>query len=357
MQSLSNNMHTQILNFWIVSALALASFAMPAHGANIMLRDRATHQGAVVYLGDVADISATHEAELQDLLTTPLLAAPPRGTQQFLAATQVRDLLASRGIDVSSLSISGFKMIEIGTAAEVTNPLAIEPLPVPTPVESQQAVIAAIEQHLSATTGHEDWQVEVELNSAELRELTKLGLELEAAAGRTPWTGMQRFQLTAAGARVTVPVMAHVDRLRHVIVALRKIDQGNLIGAADVEIRLQAGHVPAGSASSLEEVIGKEALRAIDADAVLQNTQLRPPLQVERGETVKVFARTAGITVSTFAVVQQDGSLGDLVQAQTLDKKDRFAARVSGWKQLEVLPTGATAADFATLNQGQTLQR
>ncbi len=330
---------------------------MPAHGASIMLRDRATHQGAVVYLGDVADISAANNAELQDLLTTPLLTAPPKGTQQFLDATQVRDLLASRGIDVSSLSISGSKLIEIGTAAVVTNPVAIEPLPVPTPAEAQQAVIAAIEQHLSATTGHEDWQIEVDFNSAQLTELTKLGFELQANAGRTPWTGMQRFQLSAEGAQAAVPVMARVDRLRHVIVALRKIEQGNLIGAADVEIRLQGGKIPVGSASALDQVIGKEALRAINPDDIVQSTQLRAPLQVQRGETVKVFARTAGITVSTYAVVQQDGSLGDLVQAQTLDKKDRFAARVSGWKQLEVLPTGALAADFAALNQGQTQQR
>ena len=168
---------------------------------------------------------------------------------------------------------------------------------------------------------------------------------------------MQRFQLTAEGAEVSVPLLVRVDRLRYVVAALRKIEQGNLIGAADVEIRLQGGKIPTDVTTSLDQVVGKEALRAIDANAVLQGTHLRSPLQVQRGETVKVFARTAGITVSTYAVVQQDGSLGDLVQAQTLDKKDRFAARVSGWKQLEVLPTGSSATDLAMLNQGQTQQR
>ena len=350
-------MHTQILTLWIVSALALASFPLPTHGANILLRDRATHNGAVVYLGDVADISAADATELQDLLTTPLLAAPPQGTQQFLSAAQVRDLLASRGIDVSSLSISGSKMIEIGQAAEVTNPLAIEPLPVPTPAELQAAVVAAIEQYLSTTTGHEDWQVEVELNPSELNELAKLGVDLTARAGRSPWTGTQRFQIAGMSSAETLPILARVDRLRHVVVTLRKIEPGNLIGAADVEIRIQGGQVPATALDSVEQVIGKEALRSIDANTVLQNSQMRNPLQVQRGETVKVFARTAGVTVSTYAVAGQDGSFGDLVQAQTLDKKDRFAARVSGWKQLEVLPTGATAADFATLNQGQTQRR
>jgi flagella basal body P-ring formation protein FlgA len=168
-----------------------------------------------------------------------------------------------------------------------------------------------------------------------LRDLAKLGTEIEARAGRMPWTGAQRFQLAT----------------------LRKIEQGNLIGAGDVEVRLQGGNVPTTALNSLDQVIGKEALRALDLDTIVQGSQVRAPLQVKRGETVKVVARTAGITVSTFAVVQQDGSLGDLVQVQTLDKKDRFAARVSGWKELEVSPTGATTDDFATLNRSTMLKR
>jgi flagella basal body P-ring formation protein FlgA len=350
-------MPKSFLNLWIVSVAVLAGFDLPAQGANLLLRSRATHQGAVIYLGDVADISAANESELEDLRTTPLLAAPAPGTQQFLNAVKLRDMLSSRGIDVSTLSINGAKTIEIGEApAHVDLPQA-EPLPVLSPMESRQAVLKALEQYLTDSTGHEDWEVHVDLDAAQLRELTKLGSKLIASAQRTPGAGAQKFQITAEGAKAVVLIYVRVERMRHVVVAVRKIEAGSLIGAADVEMRRQGGNVASGSATSIDQVIGKESLRGISADTVLQANQLRSPLQVQRGETVKVFARTAGITVSTYAVVQQDGSLGDLVQAQTLDKKDRFAARVSGWKQLEVSPMGATAADFASLNKNQTEQR
>jgi flagella basal body P-ring formation protein FlgA len=116
-------------------------------------------------------------------------------------------------------------------------------------------------------------------------------------------------------------------------------------------------NVPTTAIHSLELVIGKEATRGIEADTVLQGSQTRSPMLVQRGETVKVSARTGGITVSTFAIVQQNGALGDLVQVQTLDKKQRFAARVAGWKQLEVLPTGVTTADYAALKNSETQKR
>ena len=351
-------MTKQLLNFWIASVIAVhCTGAMQLHAASLVLRERSNHSGAIVYLGDVADISAGTDAEVQNLVTTPLLAAPATGTLQFLPATQLRDLLASRGIDVSQLSITGAKTVEIGKAAENNNLLAIEPVRQLTSDECEAAVVDAIKQHLTATTGHADWQVDLDLKDSDLRELAKLGTEIEARAGRMPWTGTQRFQLAAVGSADSVPVLARVDRLRYVIVTLRKIEQGNLIGAGDVEVRLQGGNVPTTALNSLDQVIGKEALRGLDLDTIVQGSQVRAPLQVKRGETVKVVARTAGITVSTFAVVQQDGSLGDLVQVQTLDKKDRFAARVSGWKELEVSATGATTGDFATLNRSTTLKR
>jgi flagella basal body P-ring formation protein FlgA len=339
-------MTIRLLNLWLAAAVVLG--CVPALGANILLRQRSTHTGSIVYLGDVADISTGTDAEMHELATTPLMAAPAKGTQQFLHATQVRDLLSSRGIDAAEITIAGAKSIEIGKAAKVRDLVAVEPVSTATPEEVEEAVVEAIREHLISATGHSEWTITVDLNAAKLTELRKLGTELEASAGRNPWTGPQRFQMAPLGLTKGIALEARVERQQYVVVATRKIDAGNLIGVADVEVRLQEGKFPTSALGSLEQAIGKEALRSIEADAVLQSNQVRAPLQVQRGETVKVVARAGGITVSTFATVQQDGALGDLVQVQSLDKKDRFAARVSGWKELEVFPTGASAGDYAT---------
>jgi flagella basal body P-ring formation protein FlgA len=266
----------------------------------------------------------------------------------------VLELLEGRGVDVSELTFSGARTVEIGKSLPTKVPVGVEPVRELTAVELEQAVADAVETHLSETTGHMDWQVEVTLNASFVRDLNKLGSVFTASAGKAPWTGMQKFQISGVDSERPVLVLAKVSRLRNVVVATRRIEQGSLIGAADVEMRLEGANVPTTAAHSVNAVIGKEAVRTIDANSILQESQLRSPLQVQRGETVKVFARTGGITVSTFAVVQQNGAMGDLVQVQTLDKKERFAARVSGWKQLEVLPTGVTTADYEAVNRPGT---
>jgi flagella basal body P-ring formation protein FlgA len=345
----------RLLNMWLTAAVMLG--CVPALGANILLRERSTHTGSIVYLGDVADISTGTEAEMHELATTPLMAAPAKGTQQFLHATQVRDLLVSRGIEITELSIAGAKTVEIGKAAVVRDLVAVEPVSNATSEEIEEAVIEAIREHLTSSTGHSEWTITVDLNAGKLTDLRKLGTELEASAGRNPWTGPQRFQLAPLGSTKGIAVEARVERQQYVVITTRKIDAGNLIGVADVEVRLQEGKIPTSALGSLEQAIGKEALRSIEPDAVLQSSQVRAPLQVQRGETVKVMARAGGIVVSTFATVQQDGALGDLVQVQSLDKKNRFAARVSGWKELEVLPTGASAGDYTTASRSTSKTR
>lgn len=337
--------------------LVLASLALPASATNIVFREQATLSGPIVCLGDIADISAASTAEVRDLSTTPLMPVPAPGSPEFLTPIKALDLLESRGIDTSRFAISGARIVKVGQSLQSMEPVTTETVPQLSPGDLEAAVIDAITTHLTKVTGHGDWEVGLTLRPAELRNLAALGRTLVARAGKTPWTGMQKFEIVGSARREPVLITVNVSRLRDVVVATRRIERGSLVGAADVEIRQQGGNVPTTAIQALAQVIGKEAVQAIDANSTLQQSQLRSPLQVQRGETVKVFARTGGITVSTFAIVQQNGALGDLVQVQTLDKKDRFAARVSGWKQLEVLPTGASTADYSAVNPSGTRNR
>ncbi len=342
------------MNIRIVQIVLFATLWLTmakARGATILLHEQAENFGAVIYLGDVADISAATPSEVQDLSTTPLMPAPPKGTQVFLQATQIRELLISRGVDSIEISMIGASVVEVGRGVERAAQVPAQPIPQRSSAEIEQAVVDAIKQYLISQTSHQVWEVEVSLTEANFRRLSKLGFELGASAGRSPWTGSQRFQIAAPGTSEAVLVSARVDRLQNTVIALRNIQQGELIGVADVEVRLQGGNLPSDSFHSLDQVLGKEAIRNISPETILQSGQVRSPLQVQRGETVEVFARTGGIVVKTFAVAKQAGSLGDLVQVETLDRQGKFAARVSGWKQLDVLPTGATAADLATLHR------
>ncbi len=316
--------------------------------ASVVLREHAEHFGSVVRLGDIADVSSATTAEVDDLATTPLLAAPAAGTNLFLRLSQIRDLLTSRGVDLNDVSFSGAAVVEIG---EATQPVVeakktlVEELPLD---EVESIVLHAIEQYLDQQAGRTGWRIEFELDETILSKIAQLGRQFQVRGGRRPWSGTQRFKLSTADSARPIFVTAQVVQVGPAVFVLRKIERGDLIRATDVEVRQHEGRLPATALTSLGQVIGKESLRAIPLSTIIQKNFVREPLMVERGETVTVFARTGGVSVRTFATAKQDGAQGELIQVETLDKKERFSARISARRELEVFATGARARDFAS---------
>ncbi len=335
----------------LVFLLPMAVFlhASSVWGADLTLREQATVSGPVIRLGDVADISASTSARLKNLVTTPLFPAPAPGTQRFLSQLQVRDLLVSRGIDITNLRIRGSKVVEIGN-----QPAAVEPAaPEMSQAETEVAIEAAIKRHLIDRTGHGQWRVAVELRESDYMRVAGWGSDLTVEGGRQPRTGRLRFQIGAHGIKESVQVQAVVAKIHSLVFARRAIARGNLVRVTDVEVRQHEGSVPSMAIRDLKQVVGMTANRAISPDAILTEGHVSAPILVKRGETVTVFARTGGVTVRTMAVARQDGAMGDLVQVESINSKSkqRYSARVSGNRRLDVYPTGARVEDFATLGR------
>jgi flagella basal body P-ring formation protein FlgA len=155
----------------------------------------------------------------------------------------------------------------------------------------------------------------------------------------------------AVGADKPVLAFAAVERVETVAFALRPIARGGFVRATDVALRPYTAAVPVHAATTLESIVGKEATQAVRENGMIMTNQVRAPLLVRRGERVSVWAKAAGVTVRTYATAQQDGSLGDLIAVQALEGKDRFSARVTGVRALEVLAIGASADDMASAGQ------
>jgi flagella basal body P-ring formation protein FlgA len=343
----------------VIFVALLAAGTPSAFGANVSLRARSNHQGTMVRLGDIADISAASTTELNDLSTTVLLPAPAPGTNHFLRRSQIRDLLVARGVDLGAIYMNGADVVELSVAKPqaVVGAVGGSSGAQPTREEIDFSLQALIQRHLNQQTGHTRWRIETPLDSATYLRLAKLGYELTVSGGRKPWTGRQYFKVVGSQTDQDVTVVTTVTKIQPVVTVLRTIQRGDLIRTSDVEIRQHEGHLSKAAVSSLAEAVGMEAQRTIKADTIVLENHLRAPLLVERGETVTIFARTAGITVRTFAVARQDGAHGELVQVERLNSKERFVARVSGRRQLEVLATGATTGDFATLPRHEPLRR
>ncbi len=338
-------------------AVVCVGGASQLFGANVALREHSAHQGSLIRLGDVADISAATTGELNNLSTTVLMPAPAPGTQQFLHRAQIRDLIAAQGIEINQVFLSGANVVTIGHAADGTAGQGSKQYSRAEMQEIRLSLQTAILDYLMQQTGHNTWKVEAVTNDVQILQVAEFGSTLEVTGGSNPWTGRQEFQLTGANGNTEVSLSAKVTRIQPVVVVVRPLERGEMVRATDVELRQQEGNSHRLAITSLATAVGMEARRALQSGTILQEGHLSAPLLVERGETVTVFARTAGITVRTFAIAKQNGAQGELVQVETLDGDEKFKARVSGRRQLEVLATGATAGDYASLPRHRVKHR
>jgi flagella basal body P-ring formation protein FlgA len=133
--------------------------------------------------------------------------------------------------------------------------------------------------------------------------------------------------------------------------AVGPIARGSFVRASDVALRPVTRAVPTNATTSLAAIVGKEAVQDIRENQMIMANQVRSPLLVRRGDRVTVCAKAAGVKVSTYAVAQQEGALGDLIAVQALDTKDKYSARVTGVRELEVLAIGASADDVTAIGR------
>jgi flagella basal body P-ring formation protein FlgA len=360
------------------AVVVLMAEAVTAATTEVKLRERVVSGSPVVRLGDVAEVMAADGAEQRRLAGLLLMPAPAPGTQRFVRQREVQDMLAAHGEDVSRLRIAGASQIAIisANAAGESVPSAASS----GTIDRQAALLAGqikrtsaapreespfdeaeaervrgqldglIVNYLASKAGRADaWRVTFNVADRFLAMLQTATSTPKCTGGVDPWTGRQRFLISFATAKgpVQIPVYADVAVATPVVVAVRPIERGAVITAAHVDVQtieyvsnVSGRRVPL---ESVEKLIGMEAQQAIKTGETVYADQVRAPLLVQRGEEVTVVSQGGGIRVRTMARVVQDGALGELVQVETLDKKDRYDVRVIGARQVAVFAAGRTA--------------
>jgi flagella basal body P-ring formation protein FlgA len=268
---------------------------------------------------------------------------------RYVRNTELRDLLVARGLNLTGWRIVGAQAVELGAAK--ASAVKEEPRQEITGGRAGgDHLTELIKNYLQQQTGHELWSVAADADDDVLAALEQGGQDAPISGGKAPWVGRQRFLISSGGAKPTV-VYARVDRLEMAAFAVRTIERGELVRRTDIEVRPYAGALPTQAITSVDAAIGKEAVQGIREGSLVLGNYVRSPIIVRRGERVSVRARAAGIVVRTFAIAQQDGGIGDLVPVQAVDGKERYAARVSGVRELEVLAAEARATEVAAAPQ------
>ncbi|MFO7904253.1 MAG: flagellar basal body P-ring formation chaperone FlgA [Pirellulaceae bacterium] len=194
------------------------------------------------------------------------------------------------------------------------------------------------------------WNVDAKISRETLQTLPHQWDSLTVEGLEEPSEGSH--QLVACfqsdGGSVRIPVKADVSPMLERVVPVRALRTGDVIRASDVELRYVLNEAnEEQTASELDEVLGKQVRLPLPGGEPVKLHSLDRPILVRRRETVQAVARRAGVQVTRNVLAIDQGSLGDTITVEALEKGDnrkkaRFVARVVGVRRVEVCVSNAS---------------
>jgi flagella basal body P-ring formation protein FlgA len=186
---------------------------------------------------------------------------------------------------------------------------------------TQERVEAALRRH---TLQYGPWKTE----NVELRLLPFAATKIPAGPARYQVLqptklsnpGMHNFQLAieiAGKEAARLWVKAEIRVFEHVVVAAAPLARQELIGAQDLRVERREmvgrGNRPF---TRIEDVIGKQSTRAIEANEVLTPRAGDRPTLMKRGSAIRLVFETGSLRVETAGVAEEGGKIGDLIQVK-----------------------------------------
>ncbi|HEV3418402.1 MAG TPA: flagellar basal body P-ring formation chaperone FlgA [Pirellulales bacterium] len=331
----------------VITFLIVSSAACAVRAAEIKLRDEVHTSKSLLLLGDIAEIYAADSQEASKLAAIELMPAPAAGNHMVVRLRDVQDLLDLRGINLAQQQFSGAGQISVIRASDAANKLATRRPNKALILQVQRMASNAIVRYLREKVADEAWQVTVELNDEQAQAVAATPEPLAATGGQRPWVGRQPFQLTVNTTDGTgqINVIAQVALPPTIVVATHAVPRGAIVRACDIELqRLSSDTSATGAFQTADEVVGKEAVKAIAPGQTLDANYVRPQVLVHSGEVVTVYGRNAGIVVRMPARAHENGAHGELVNVESMLDRKTFLARVCGLDEVEVFGGAATTS-------------
>ena len=205
--------------------------------------------------------------------------------------------------------------------------------------QAQRTVAEAIVRHLQESNGNDDpWTVDVDLPDAQAQAVLADVHHVEARGGQAPWYGRQTFEIAVRADKgpTAFTIEAKVRIPSSVVVTAKAVPRGAILEATDVTLeRIKPGTQVDDAFQSIDEVVGREAIKAMAPGQIIDPDYVRTPIFVKRGSVVTVYVQAPGVKIRTTGRARDNGSQGDIVTIESLIDRKSFEARVTGIDQVE----------------------
>lgn len=346
---------TRILPTLVVLGMIISPLHLEA--GIIRLLDSATVQYEMVTLGEIADISELDPVTTAEMRRTVICPAPVAGREVVLTFDQVRSVLNARGMNMSSITFTGKSQVRVVNAA----PVAVQEAPRVVQasnwqVESAQKILT---ESIRSYYGQQnpqclDCDLKVEFPTELVNDFLSGDPRSLIIEGAIPqWNQPQiigvRFNSAKSGA-MQMPVRVCMTQLPLVLSVRETLPRGHVVREQDLVWK----KVTAGTAgvNNPKEVIGHELVRTIRADEVLDPTFMRKTPLVRNQDLVSVYVRNPMFSIQRQFKAKGDAALGETVALVTLDNKESIMARVTGFREAEIVPIGANDSLIAAPGAG-----
>ena len=139
-------------------------------------------------------------------------------------------------------------------------------------------------------------------------------------------TEPHRSPLTPGSVRL---LQGRFYRALAVAMATRRLSAGDTITEEDIEfVRLRANRVPHQAAVDAARLVGMQARWPIQPRTVMLTSQVRSPVVVDKGASVRVLVKTANLIVAAAGVALEPGASGQVIEIRSQSSNKKLRARV-----------------------------
>lgn len=214
--------------------------------------------------------------------------------------------------------------------------------PAKTVTVSEQKIKKVITDYILENTADTDMELTI----------TRIGFEgkLEIPSGETrydviapnQWEGWGRTNLALiirvneqVVKNISIPV--EVAALTNMVVAVRPLERGMVIGADDVTLQKRdISTAPARICRSLSEVVGKKVRISMRGNLPVRSDFLEKVALVKSGQLVMIIAENDAMKITATGKAMNSGGEGDLVMVRNLSSNKDIPARVIGADTVKV---------------------
>jgi flagellar basal body P-ring formation protein FlgA len=285
----------------------------------IKVKEKALIDGETVSLGDIATFQPSDDIRVDRLKAIEISASPAPDTIRKIEKDLIMyrvtslikgdkditlDLPESIMIERDSQVITGKTLEKIFTDYVLEN----------SPWGQDQVVIEKINtpSSIAFPKGKLDWEITEKQNN---NFSGNLSITVE-------------FYLDGESQR-KIALSGKVGAIREVVKAARNINSGEIISSKDIFLVSEKGkNNSKNSITSIKDVIGKRAIRRIQADQLINNSMVMVPPAIEKGAHVIIKAENEDLVITASGKALEEGGVGDQIKVMNTASGKEIIATV-----------------------------